>query len=178
MSGVGYRVSVLRSNIQKNCAHRHSLIAMFSLLDTYTLYHCEWRGNLARSGGYTEQRDGYRWTQRCRSPGSRPCASAEESEHDRRVCARARSYPFRVDLRRRRNCCPRHCECSSHVRSHVRRRRRCGEGAGMACWVRCSERMAPRFGVACGACMIGAHHVHPRCSRTRYTSPCIACYFT
>ena len=52
MSGVGYRVSVLRSNIQKNCAHRHSLIAMFSLLDTYTLYHCEWRGNLARSGGY------------------------------------------------------------------------------------------------------------------------------
>ena len=54
MSLVGSRVSRLGLAIEysENCAHRHSLIAMFSLLDTYTLYHCEWRGNLARSGGY------------------------------------------------------------------------------------------------------------------------------
>ena len=35
---------------------------MFSL--TYTLYHCEWRGNATSQGAAaTEQRDGYRWTE-------------------------------------------------------------------------------------------------------------------
>ena len=67
MSLVGsrvYRVSVLRSNIQKKYAHRHSLIAMFS--PTYTLCHCEWRGNLARSGGYRAEG----WLQMDRGAGA------------------------------------------------------------------------------------------------------------